>query len=174
MSNRNMVRYNDGIVLIGTPNKSQVCMSALDTLKELSPTACSLISELGELCKGDKQLSIWHGPVTKECDCRSCVNNPLTNAYCPITNSILYTPLKCAFYDGSEPWMRTPPEIALGHELVHAYHEATGTYHAYGDMNNPIRLQEEARTVGLGVYIHKRYSENAIRKDYGLALRPRY
>ena len=95
-------------------------------------------------------------------------------------------------YDGSEPWMNMPPHTVLGHELTHASHITNGNV-----TGNPVtgpaipndstgmpqgRALEERRTVGIGPdptygmpdYSGEPFSENSIRRDQGLPIRPRY
>jgi hypothetical protein len=60
----------------------------------------------------------------------------------------------------------TPEFIALAHELCHCLHFLSGDLRAHA---NPgiMRLHEEARTMGVGIYAQNRISENAIRKEWG-------
>lgn len=67
----------------------------------------------------------------------------------------------------------TPAFVALAHELVHALHTLSGDSvpHADGDTETMI---EEARTVGAGKYLNTRISENAVRREHGIAIRTFY
>jgi hypothetical protein len=73
-----------------------------------------------------------------------------------------------------------PPYIALGHELVHSFHSLNGDYVKDYSWSNGTATSssgaiiEEARTVGLGRYANTRFSENALRKEHGYALRTFY
>lgn len=73
-----------------------------------------------------------------------------------------------------------PPFIALAHELVHSLHSLNGDYVKDYDWNNGSATSssgaiiEEARTVGLGRYANTRFSENAVRREHGYALRTFY
>ena len=68
---------------------------------------------------------------------------------------------------GKKLQVTIPAFIALAHELIHAFHFLTGDA-------SPVRLQEEARTVGIGRFKNARISENAIRGEHGLMKRTFY
>lgn len=72
--------------------------------------------------------------------------------------------------------IRTPVWVALAHELIHAFHQLSGT--TYSDEvqvpNGHNVRREEMWTTGLGVYASTRLSENAIRAAAGLPQRPYY
>lgn len=73
--------------------------------------------------------------------------------------------------------VRTPPYIALAHELIHALHSLSGDLrkqYGGGHVNDSGLLHEEARTVGLGIYAKTRISENAFRRRDNLAVRTFY
>lgn len=59
-------------------------------------------------------------------------------------------------------------EIILGHEMIHAYHDATNT-NVWSD-----KYQEECHTVGLGPYAIQYYNENALRAENGYPNRTKY
>jgi hypothetical protein len=70
-----------------------------------------------------------------------------------------------------------PPFIALAHELIHALHDIHGaTYRDYsGKLNeNSGKAEEEARTVGLGPHVDEPITENKIRAEHNIPLRPSY
>ena len=68
----------------------------------------------------------------------------------------------------------TPAYIALGHELIHALHVISGDVVKEYSWKTDGAIIEEARTVGLGPYASKRITENALRKEWGLAQRTYY
>ncbi|MGA9997099.1 MAG: M91 family zinc metallopeptidase [Pyrinomonadaceae bacterium] len=99
------------------------------------------------------------------------------------TNSVVsYNPNFSNMYDsgptaqgqpGREPWMDTTSPVILGHELVHAQHNAHGT--------NDFTIEGERMAVGVGAqpgypndYSGRDISENALRDDLGQPRRPRY
>lgn len=164
-------RYQSNIVIMGSDNEIQEIKTALDSLMDNSPTADRLIHKVNDGSKmmGNRQLSIVRGPIAADCSCANCRKSPcISNCYSGDLHRIVYTPMFNP-YGGTEDWMFHAPEIALGHELVHALHETQGIYQAYG------KMAEEYMTVGIAPYFHKReFTENAIRRDYGLPERPRY
>jgi hypothetical protein len=56
-----------------------------------------------------------------------------------------------------------PGFIIMAHELIHAYHIMGGTW-------DGINCEDQA--IGLGIYRSAYYTENAIRAEWGLHLRP--
>ena len=86
-------------------------------------------------------------------------------------STVSYNPDRTQIGDGSEPWMNRPPEVGLGHELVHADDAANGRMDtgATDGTNN-----RERQAVGLPPYENKNPSENGMRRDLGLPERPRY
>ena len=76
--------------------------------------------------------------------------------------------------------VKTPPFVALAHELIHALHSISGdVVKPYSWTNGTVisscgAILEEARTVGLGIYSNIRICENAIRREHGLPERTFY
>jgi hypothetical protein len=77
--------------------------------------------------------------------------------------------------------LRTPPFVALAHELVHALHIVSGKVWRPGDAAGGFdkrqemeTMVEEARTVGCGKYASRKITENGIRAEHGLPLRQYY
>ncbi len=66
-----------------------------------------------------------------------------------------------------------PQFIALAHELVHALHILSGDRVMHADKTKQTML-EEARTIGCGLFEGSRISENAIRREHGIARRQFY
>jgi hypothetical protein len=64
----------------------------------------------------------------------------------------------------------TPAFVSLAHELVHALHSLSGDW-IWHDDHAKAKMIDEARAVGAGKYARTRISENAIRREHGLALR---
>ena len=89
------------------------------------------------------------------------------NAYTPCTNTVSFNPSKTHIYSGSKAWHNRPPEVGLAHELIHAEHDILGTL-------GSTRMDEEKKTVGLGKYTSNPHTENKIRSEYGIPLRPIY
>jgi hypothetical protein len=68
----------------------------------------------------------------------------------------------------------TPTFVALAHELVHALHVISGDVVKEYNWATDGAIIEEARTVGIGPYKNMTYTENAIRKEWGLRERTYY
>lgn len=109
--------------------------------------------------------------------------------------TVTYYPETANLYNSGEDWDSCPPEVGLGHELIHGIHIADGQ--VPGDPNQGPTLadgtdrdqaNEEARTIGLAEDPYnglpdysgepddtgRPYSENAIRKALGLPTRVSY
>lgn len=159
-----MYKYLPGIDIEGSTEDIDDVVKGLNNLAKGSDTGNALIGLVARANahKGDS-LIIHKGPK-KFCRCGLC--QPLRNAFNWEVNTLVYDPTE-SMYDGSEPWMIVPSEIALGHELVHGLHKVFAIY------RDSLR-EEELATVGLGRYAHDKFTENAIRKDMALPLRPRY
>ena len=89
------------------------------------------------------------------------------NSYNIDKDTIEYNPNKGYIYSGAENWHNRPPEVGLSHEAIHSYHDITNNL-------GPTREIEESNTVGLGKHEKGPYTENKIRKDYGIERRPQY
>jgi uncharacterized Zn-binding protein involved in type VI secretion len=103
--------------------------------------------------------------------------------------TVTYYPGDANLYGNGEDWDHCPPEVGLGHELIHGTHIIRGELPGdptrgptLADGTDLDRAHEEARTIGLeedpvnGLpdYSGERYSENSIRKDLGLPTRISY
>jgi len=143
----------DRIRPLGTQEEIDQINDALGRLCVNSQTACRLFDDLRA---GPGEVSI------RITDRNTRYNYDSWTVY--------YNPNETVWYDGSEAWMRVPPEIGLAHELIHAFHDLRGTL-AVG-LWDIFRRTEETNTVGLTG--NSPYTENMIRKDYGLPTRPRY
>jgi len=132
----------------GSPADVDKINAALRTLAQNSPTARNLLNELDTL----------DYPFTIKIEI-SDVNN-----YDAKWKILKFNPDKLFQGDGSEKWMFRPPEVGLAHELIHVYHDATNSFER--------GMAEELATIGLGG--NSKYTENAIRNDYKLPLRPHY
>lgn len=82
---------------------------------------------------------------------------------------------------GWQPWMKDRPRFGFYHELVHAYHNARGDAapgghgHVQSNTEFPWELGNvEWQAAGLGPWAGASVSENAIRAQMGVPLRPTY
>jgi hypothetical protein len=85
-------------------------------------------------------------------------------------STIQYNPQLTTIGDGSEDWMHRPAAVGLGHEMVHAYADATGTTPV--GRTDGIR-NEELQAIGLPPYSEDRFSEDRIRAEASLPERTR-
>jgi len=103
--------------------------------------------------------------------------------------TVTYYPETSNLYDSGENWDSYPPEVGLGHELIHGIHMADSDLPGdptrgptLSDGTDVDRANEEARTIGmeedpmngLPDYTGEPYSENSIRKDLGHPTRVTY
>lgn len=69
----------------------------------------------------------------------------------------------------------SPPQVTLGHELIHAMHYAEDSRLSGHDPNAPASQpgieDEEAQTIGVGSHGHEFPTENTLRDDLGLPRR---
>jgi uncharacterized Zn-binding protein involved in type VI secretion len=180
--------YGNGIVIQGTPEFRAQTRAALDTLGRL-PSGSQLLTDIGNsgqtvtiseetapngYCSPHDQSNAKNGTGT-DSDVAWNPNHHTTDAADPVTG----TP-------GST--------VVLGHELVHASHNANGTnangpYDSYPGQSGSSSRGEERATVGAGgssvvqpngtnaaVPDHSADTptENAIRDDLGIPRRPSY
>lgn len=69
-----------------------------------------------------------------------------------------------------------PPVTSLGHELIHALHNAQGVNlreHDYRAISAGTDNHEEARTIGIGAYAREAITDNALRAELGNRALPR-
>jgi RHS repeat-associated protein len=144
------------LVPVGSPGDISAINAALQNLSQVSASAAGLIRYLQ-----NDPTPILIGTTTSG------------NSYHPRGNSssscnagtVSFNPNLIIIGDGKEPWTIRPPEVGLSHELIHAYHDITGTL-------GSTRGDEENTTVGVsGVSL---FTENDVRNDYDLPRRPRY
>ena len=68
-----------------------------------------------------------------------------------------------------------PSHVILGHELIHAYHLMTGKLlHGQYELTEGTANHEEAQTIGVGPYAGDELTENALRREVGLAERTKH
>ena len=94
----------------------------------------------------------------------------------PTGSTVSYNPgVAIKVYDRAGNPVDEPPQVVLGHELVHALDNAEGN-HSYGTDSNPPASEptipeEEARAIGTGSHTADSPTENTIRNDLGLPAR---
>jgi hypothetical protein len=87
-----------------------------------------------------------------------------------------YSPLPAdaRWYRFATGGVETPTWLALAHELIHTLHIITGETKITNPNDYACVLEEEAYTIGLGIYANTRISENAIRREVKLPVRTYY
>lgn len=83
-----------------------------------------------------------------------------------------YNPNANQIGDGSEAWMTRPPEVGLGHELVHCEQAQNGSWSNTNKHNGV--LDDELAAAGLPPFQDNPHTENKIRRELGQPQRPRY
>jgi RHS repeat-associated protein len=144
------------IVPIGSPTEIASINAAIQNLSQVSASAAGLIRILQNdptpiLVGTTSSGNSYHPKGNSNASCRP--------------GTVSFNPNLIIIGNGKEPWMIRPPEVGLAHELIHAYHDITGTL-------GSTRSDEENTTVGVsGISL---YTENDIRNDYDLPRRQRY
>jgi uncharacterized Zn-binding protein involved in type VI secretion len=106
----------------------------------------------------------------------SADNNADARAGRPTGSVVSYNPdVALQAYDSSNNLIDMPPQVVLGHEMVHALDNSEG-HHSYGTDPAPPATQpnieeEEARAIGTGSHSGDSPTENTMRNDLGLARR---
>lgn len=169
-----VTEYTESIRITGTPEFQARTLRDLETLAG-TPTGRGLIDSFegtGQAVTIREGASNGAAPA----DGNAAVDGSGTDT------TVTYNPNSTRLYDhgptaqgqpGREPWMDRPPEVGLGHELVHAHHNAHGT--------NDFTSEGERMAVGLGPQpghpqdrSGEPYTENGIRNDLGEPARTRY
>ncbi|MFP5228588.1 MAG: M91 family zinc metallopeptidase [Acidobacteriota bacterium] len=87
-------------------------------------------------------------------------------------NQVVYTPQVGA---NRKPHF-VPPSVTLGHELIHGLHALNGDSKSGSTIkiDGKDTSEEEAFTVGLGIYANAIHTENKLREDFNLPPRLSY
>ena len=94
----------------------------------------------------------------------------------PTGSTVMYNPdVALKGYDAAGNQIDMPPQVVLGHEMVHALNNSEGS-HTFGNdpagpASQPHIEEEEASAIGTGSHNGKSPSENSMRSDLGLARR---
>ncbi len=149
-------KYGDAITIDGSEDfrkKTRLCLEAISK----TATGAKMLKaiESGGKAVVIKETSGGNGIDADSYDAeRKADGTP--GAGC--NSTVHYNPTKTQIGDGSEGWMKRPPCIGLGHELVHAYHNSRGT--------NDFTQMGEQMAVGLDVYESETVSENKLRDEW--------
>lgn len=90
----------------------------------------------------------------------------------PTGSIIRYNPdYRSNAYDSAGNLLPQPPQVILGHEMVHALNNSEGTHHYGTDSappaSEPTIAEEEASAIGTGSHSGDAVTENGIRNDLG-------
>jgi len=94
----------------------------------------------------------------------------------PTGSTVMYNPsVSISVYDSAGNVIDEPPQMVLGHEMVHALNNSNGTHHHGKDpappASQPDIEREEAATIGTGSHSGDDLTENTFRDDLGLPRR---
>jgi uncharacterized Zn-binding protein involved in type VI secretion len=154
--------YADGIEIKGSPEFRKETKAALDRLNN-TPTGKALIESIG---KSGKTVTIEETKANNgycKPDSGDANKNPDGSSGKGSDSTVKFNP---DFKPGG-----LPNEDVLGHELIHANHNAYGERETgkTGGVKD-----EELKTVGLPPFPEKGLTENSLRKDLGLPKRTSY
>ncbi len=165
-----VTHVGDNITIVGDKAFRDRVVADLQKLNA-TPTGHRLITNLDT---GPKSVTIQHTSGGNAAGYDSPADRFVNADGTPGAGSnstVSYNPDTTQIDDGSEPWMTRPPEVGLGHELVHADDAANGQQ-VPGETDGTRNRERQA--VGLPPYETKDPSENGMRRDMGLPERPRY
>lgn len=158
-----VTEFGDNIVIEGDEDFRNATAEDLQSLAE-TPTGQSIIDSLQD---GDKSVTIVETDRGNACgydDPAARFANADGSPGAGTGSTVHYNPERTQIGDGSEPWMTRPPEVGLGHELVHAEQAAQGQQHP-GETDGTRNRERQA--VGLPPYEDNAHTENNLRRDMG-------
>ena len=172
-------KYSDGVMIVGTPDFQMDTTVRLDDLRDTESGAAMLDS----IDKSGKTVTIIE---TKGGNSEFAANfdaglMKTDGTPGPGTDSTVYfNPDREVLGSGAEAWQKRSPTIGLGHEMVHAAHDANGTSARSVGKEKPAMYENQA--VGLKATVGGQthdfsdnpYTENKLRQELGEPLRPRY
>lgn len=158
------------IVIQGDENFRETTLEHLRTL-ENTPTGASIIESIQS---GDHTVTIVETNGGNACgydNGEARFVTPAGEDGAGTSSTVHFNPERTEIGDGSEDWMTRPPEVGLGHELIHAEQASHGQQHR-GETDG-VR-NRELQAVGLPPYEDNTRTENNLRDDLGEPQRPRY
>lgn len=170
-----VTEYAEGIDIKGTPEFQAKTVTALDKIAE-TKSGEAMFSDFN---KTGKTVTIVE--TAGGCGVKGFTNDAKRKADgtrgSGSDSTLEYNPNQPPLGDGKQKWQQIPPEVALGHEMVHATHVAQGDAsmkQVENDSvpdpanpgNNATEIEEEVRTTGIPPYDKEPYSENSIRKEW--------
>jgi uncharacterized Zn-binding protein involved in type VI secretion len=161
------------IKLIGTPFFQQQTLRDLFFLSQ-TPTGAEMLRQIEA---SGKQINI-NQTAGKGNACTAFNDYDATHPSLGSGSNIGYNPeYRTNVYDKDGNMIAEPPQVTLGHEMMHAMHNANGTQAPEEADPNPPKSEpdidrEEAQTIGTGSYDgSKSPTENNLRKDLNLPRR---
>lgn len=174
--------YSDGIIITGTPEFQAGTVTALDKLAA-TPSGEAMLHDFNETGKTVTIVETTGGCGVNDFTTDAERNSDGTKGS-GSDSTLSYNPNQPPIGDGSEQWHLIPPEVALGHEMVHATHVGQGDVSMTQVENdskpdpadptkNATEIEEEVRTAGIPPYDNEPYSENTIRSEWDPVQPPR-
>tara|TARA_R110002072_G_scaffold227148_1_gene384049 strand:+ start:418 stop:1242 length:825 start_codon:yes stop_codon:yes gene_type:complete len=162
------VRYRDSITIEGSPDFVRGTVALLDSLAQL-PSGKELLRELGETGYATRISMIpfaGSGPFVDAVDRANALFTQEGIELRPGSGSDTRV-----FMDPDLNLEGVTPEIALGHELIHALNMQRGELDDAWRPNRGIGLSpdvkvEELRVIGVADFDHERFTENRLREEW--------
>jgi RHS repeat-associated protein len=193
---RHLQKLTNDKLTINDKNEVVISGTATKNAGRKLASGTSLIRELNRSKSKTVEIRLSNDPLGSFEESKSRINASSGNGTNSTVNFSLHpddTKVLTQDAKGKRAWEDTPPEIALGHELVHAYRSIKGLKSSmfssddnpYGDHDIEKDIPtEELETVGLksekGLkgflrrLFNKNFSENKLRKEQGFNKRIRY
>ncbi len=182
-------KYSDGITITGPKDYRDKVRANLDQLKQ-TPSGREVLDKLDAQGRDGKGVTI-KPPVNPPDDNGTTRNDPASDALPksahldPTTGRIVVdepgkgTSSTVEFDPDYEPknldgTIKRPASIGLGHELIHATHNGSGTnLRDFQDPTDPggTSNHEEAQTIGRGAYSADHPTDNTLRDEMGFPRR---
>ena len=166
-------QYSKGVKICGSPEFQAKVRKDLDTIA--STKAGKKV--LDDIAKSGKTVTIREskGQNTTTYDNDGRFTGPYGEKGGGSDSTVLYNPGASQSGNGSEAWMKRPPDVGLFHEIKHGADAAGGKQERGSTMiDGRITDKREAQAVGLGDWSKDPDTENAYRKERGQAPRPKY
>ena len=160
------------ITISGTPDFQNKVIRDMYFLSTL-PSGRQLIDRLG---RSGKPITISEFPGTNNSSATPINQADATNAT-GTGSTVLYSPgIQTEVFDAGGNRIAMPPQIALGHELVHTLRNAEGNNNFSGvdpapPASMPTIPEGEAMAIGTGSHGGDSPTENTMRSDAGLPRR---
>ncbi len=176
-------RTRGSLDLIGSTPSGSTVLQHLASINEMNPRKKVIIQPDGVPPRGSHVLPGWERPGHSFSELRQTLYaRETSDAFMPRVASdgcdvsvVTYNPEHGERFDGHDANAAHGVQDAslsyayLGHELIHASRKLHGE-----ELQDPDNLHEELRTAGVGPWSNEYPSENALRRERGVAARPSY